>query len=127
MDLLKLNGPLHERIAAAVEFAKAHNSHRIYGAAHVPFTEAARRFHEEYGGVFTDCVLCDLDESNPIDFTCHLIGCPDIPAEEEARRLHRWHLLGGQLIRQGRDHIAGESEESDDESDTPGGQIVPVG
>ena len=72
---MELTGTIEERIAAAVEFAKAHRAYEYdheafverYRRAGVPYTEAAEKFCREWDGVFDHCRFCRRNKSR-IDF-----------------------------------------------------------
>ena len=66
---MELTGTLEERIAAALEFAKAHRAYEYdhdklvkrYRSAGVPYTEAAEKFCREWDGGRVNCFRDILD------------------------------------------------------------------
>lgn len=66
-----LTGTLKERIAQAVEFAKAHRDYEYdhemfverYRKAGVPYTEAVEKFCREWDGVLNYCRFCGMNKS----------------------------------------------------------------
>ena len=95
---MELTGTLQERIAAAVEFAKAHRAYEYdhdkfverYRKAGVPYTEAAERFCREWDGVLDRCRFCGRNKSR-IDFrfVCSLDMAEGFDSSEEA--LQYWY------------------------------------
>ncbi|MCQ2975506.1 MAG: hypothetical protein MJ211_11955 [Bacteroidales bacterium] len=99
MDTLMLNGTTYERVVQALDFAKKHNKHKldikwlekIHSEAGVPLIESARKFYEDYGGIFIDTKMCDAFENSdgtididPFDFTFKLF-CRTDQTEEEIK------------------------------------------
>ena len=95
---MKLTGTLKERIAQAVEFAKAHRVYEYdhdmfverYRRARVPYTEAAEKFCREWDGVLNFCRFCGANKSR-IDFwfVCALDVTEYFETPEEA--LKYWY------------------------------------
>ncbi len=95
---MELTGTLEERIAAALEFAKAHRAHEYdhdkfverYHKAGVPYTEAAERFCREWDGVLDCCHFCKRNKSRcDFWFTCALDVTEGFDSPEEA--LQYWY------------------------------------
>ncbi len=92
---MELTGTLEERIAAAVEFAKAHRAHEYdhdkfvkrYRSAGVPYTEAAEKFCREWDGVLDHCRFCTRNKSRiDVRFVCSLGLIEGFDSSEEALR-----------------------------------------
>ena len=95
---MKLTGTLQERIAAAIEFSKAHRAYEYnhdafaerYRKAGVPFTEAAEKFCREWDGVLDRCHFCTRNKSrHDFWFTCALDVTEGFETPEEA--LKYWY------------------------------------
>ena len=92
---MELTGTLGERIAAALEFAKAHRAHEYdhdkfvkrYRSAGVPYTEAAEKFCREWDGVLDHCRFCTRNKSRiDVRFVCSLELIEGFDSSEEALR-----------------------------------------
>ena len=92
---MELTGTLEERIAAALEFAKAHRAYEYdhdkfvkrYRSAGVPFTEAAEKFCREWDGVLDHCRFCTRNKSRiDVRFVCSLELIEGFDSSEEALR-----------------------------------------
>ena len=94
-NYMELTGTLEERIAAMVEFAKAHRAYEYdhdkfvkrYRNAGVPYTEAAEKFCREWDGVLDHCRFSTRSK-NRIDFrfVCTLDLIDGFDSSKEALR-----------------------------------------
>ena len=93
---MELTGTLQERIAAAIEFAKAHRAYKYdhdkfverYRKAGVPYTEAAEKFCRD--GVLDHCRFFRRDKSCiDVRFVCSLELADGFDSSEEA--LQYWY------------------------------------
>ena len=98
---MELTGTLEERIAAMVEFAKAHRAYEYdhdkfvkrYRNAGVPYTEAAEKFCREWDGVLDHCRFFSRDKSSiDVRFVCSLELADGFDSSEEA--LQYWYDPG---------------------------------